>query len=100
MEYCFLFGITLNLIQSEALTAALEGHWEYTNRVFLTAEEKEEGEKLDDLEMKITAQRDKHISNDQQNALTLDGDTVASEESRLTKEMLLLLKRFYLFSWH
>ena len=70
---------------SEDLTAALEGHWEYINRTFLTVEEKEEDEKLDKLEMKITAQREQFISKDQQKALALDGYTVASEESRLTK---------------
>ena len=51
----------------------------------MTAEEKEEHEKLETLENEMTATREIFISKDQQRALAQDGDTVFSVESRLTK---------------
>ena len=48
------------------------------------AEEKEEIEKLDELENQITATREIFIPKDQQHTLQLDGNTVISEELRLT----------------
>ena len=70
---------------SEALTAALEGYWQYSKRIFLIAEEKEENEKLKTLENEITTTREIFIYKDQQRALAQDGDTVVSEELRLAK---------------
>ena len=70
---------------SESLTIALEGFWDYSKRIFLTAEEKDETEKLDNLESELTAQREIFISKDQQRAMAQDGGTIMSEESRLTK---------------
>ena len=49
------------------------------------AEEKEEIEKLDELENQITATREIFIPKDQQHTLQLDGNTVISEELRLTQ---------------
>ena len=50
----------------------------------MTAEEKEENDKLETMENEITAAREFFISKDQQRTLVQDGDTVASIEPRLT----------------
>ena len=52
---------------------------------FLTAEEKEEGEKLTEMEDAVTAVRDVYISKNHQNAMAMDSDDDCTVESQLTK---------------
>ena len=70
---------------STALTEALEGEWDYKKRTFLSSEEKIEGDRLDAMEDEANAEVEVFISKDHQRALTLDDDTIISEETRLTK---------------
>ena len=70
---------------SEALTEALDGVWDNKKRFFLSSEEKIEGDRLDDMEDQANAEVAVFISKDHQRALTLDDDTVISDETRLTK---------------
>ena len=70
---------------SSALTEALEGDWDFKQRKFLSAEEKIEGDRLDEMENEANAEIEVYISKDHQRALTLDDDSFVSEETRLTK---------------
>ena len=58
---------------------------ELQKRTFLTAYEKEENDKLDEMAENIGAQREIFISKDQQVAMAMEGDDEASIESKLTK---------------
>ena len=69
---------------SEALTSALEGSWDFATRKFLSADEKIECEHLDMMEAEANAEAEEFISKDQQAAMALDNDDV-STETRLTK---------------
>ena len=69
---------------SEALTDARGGSWQYSTRKFLSANEKIELDRLDEMEMEINAEPIAFISKDHQRAMALDEDTV-SVETRLTK---------------
>ena len=69
---------------SEALTDAMEGSWTFSTRQFLTAQEKMEIDRLDEMEMEINAEPQGFISKDHQRAMAMDTDDV-SIETRLTK---------------
>ena len=70
---------------STALTEAMEGEWDYQHRKFLSSDEKIEGDRLDAMEDEANAEAEIFISKDHQRALTMDEDSVVSEETRLTK---------------
>ena len=69
---------------SAALTEAMDGDWQYAERKFLSAQEKMEIDRLDDMEEEVNAVQVQYISKDHQQALAMDGDEV-SVETRLTK---------------
>ena len=69
---------------SDALLEALAGSWDYTSRKFLSAQEKMEADRLDDMEAEVNAEPTAFISKDHQRAMALDTDEV-SIETRLTK---------------
>ena len=69
---------------SAALTEALEGDWNYDTRKFLSAQEKMEIDRLDDMEEEVNAVQVQYISKDHQHALAMEEDDV-SVETRLTK---------------
>ena len=69
---------------STALTEAMEGDWTLTTRKFLSAQEKMENDRLDDMEEEANAIPEPFISKDHQQALAIDDDEV-SIETRLTK---------------
>ena len=69
---------------STALTEAMEGDWTFETRKFLSAQEKLEIDRLDDMEEEVNAVPVEFISKDHQAALALDNDDY-SAETRLTK---------------
>ena len=62
----------------------MEGDWDFKTRKFLSADEKEELDRLDEMEDAALAEVDVFVSKDQQKAMALDEDDI-SEETRLTK---------------
>ena len=62
----------------------LEGEWSYASRKFYSAEEKEERNRLDEMEDAALAEVEIFVSKDQQKAMAIDEDDV-SDETRLTK---------------
>jgi hypothetical protein len=62
----------------------MDGDWDYATRKFLSAQEKLEVDRLDDLEDEANAEPVVYISKDHQRALALDTDEV-SVETRVTK---------------
>ena len=70
---------------SEAIADALAGEWNHDKRIFLTAEEKDEKDKFQELEMNITSEKEVFISQSHQQALATENDDIASVETRLTK---------------
>ena len=69
---------------SMALTEAMEGDWNMATRKFLSAQEKMEVDRLEDMEGEVNAVPIAFISKDHQQALAMDDDEV-SVETRLTK---------------
>ena len=69
---------------SDALSESLAGSWDYASRTFLSAQEKMEVDRLDDMEAEVNAEPTAFISKDHQRAMALDTDEV-SIETRLTK---------------
>ena len=69
---------------STALTEAMDGEWKLATRKFLSAQEKMEVDRLDDMEEEVNAVPVAFISKDHQQALAMDEDEV-SVETRLTK---------------
>ena len=69
---------------SAAMTEAMDGDWHFSTRKFLSAQEKMEMDRLDDLEEEVNAVPMQFISKDHQQALAMDNDEV-SVETRLTK---------------
>ena len=67
------------------MTNAKQGYCDHSKIIFLTAEEKREGEKLIEIEDALTAARYVYISKDQQNAMTMDSDDDYTIWSKLTK---------------
>ena len=70
---------------STALTEAMEGDWNFTSRKFLSAQEKMEIDRLEDMDEEVNAVPISFISKEHQQALAMDDDEV-SAETRLTKE--------------
>ena len=68
------------------MKAAKHGFFDPITRNFLTAEEKEESEKLNNMEEKIMSARDVQISKEQQTVMATDNDNDATIESNLTKD--------------
>lgn len=73
------------LCNSTAVIDALEGAWDYKHHVFLLVDEKVEGDRRDDMENEANGVVKVYISKDHQRALTIDADSVVSEETRLMK---------------
>ena len=69
---------------SEALTDSLGGSWNYDTRIFISAHEKMEVDRLDEMEMEVNAEAHVFISKDHQQAMAPDTDEI-SVETRLTK---------------
>ena len=69
---------------STALTEAMEGDWTFATRKFLSAQEKIETDRLEDMDGEVNAVPVAYISKDHQQALAMDFDEV-SVETRLTK---------------
>ena len=67
-----------------SIQAAMEGDWDFKTRKFLSADEKEELDRLDEMEDAALAEVEVFVSKDQQKAMALDEDDI-SEETRLTK---------------
>ena len=69
---------------STALTEAMDGDWTFSTRKFLSAQEKMEIDRLEDMDEEVNAVPIAYISKEHQQALAMDNDEV-SVETRLTK---------------
>ena len=68
-----------------AITVALDSKWNYTERKFLSVEEKMEMYRLDQMEDEVNADPEIYISKDQQRVLRLDNYDEVLAKTRLTK---------------
>ena len=66
------------------IQSSTDGEWDATKRTFLSSDEKEEIDRLDDMENMAIAEVEVFVSKDQQKAMAMDDDDI-SEETRLTK---------------
>ena len=69
---------------SELVRSALEGEWNFSSRRFLSADEKEENQRLEEIEDAALAEVEIFISKEQQKLMATDKDDI-SVETRLTK---------------
>ena len=64
----------------------MEGEWNFSERTFLTLEEKDEKEKFAHLIDTVTVVKEKYISKAHKTAMCTENDDVESIDTRLTKD--------------
>ena len=70
------------------MTKCLEGEWDFSQRIFLTPEEKDEKDKFAHLIDTVTAVKDKYISQAHKSAMCTEDNAAESIDTRLKKTMM------------
>ena len=70
---------------SDDIAICLEGEWNYAQRTFLTLDEKNEKEKFSHIIDTVTTVKEVFISEAQRAAMAIEGDDVATLDTKLTK---------------